>query len=59
MYLDFFKRLDDSSDEVRIIVFKIFLVYFDCFENGYDVILYRVYLEVIYKGLLVYLDDLE
>lgn len=59
MYPDLLKRLDDSSDEVRITVSKTFLAYFDCFENGYDVILYRAHLEAIYKGLLVHLDDPE
>lgn len=59
MYPDLLKRLDDSSDEVRITVSKTFLAYFDCFENGYDVTLYRAHLEAIYKGLLVHLDDPE
>ncbi|XP_062607964.1 dynein axonemal assembly factor 5-like [Saccostrea cucullata] len=59
MYPDLLKRLDDSSDEVRVTVSKTFLAYFDCFENGYDVTLYRAHLEAIYKGLLVHLDDPE
>ena len=59
MYPDLLKRLDDSSDEVRITVSKTFLAYFDCFMNGYDVSLYRAHLEAIYKGLLIHLDDSE
>ncbi|XP_067671064.1 dynein axonemal assembly factor 5-like [Haliotis asinina] len=59
MYPELLKRLDDSSDEVRLIVAKTFLAYFDCFESGYDVGLYRAHLEAIYRGLLVHLDDPE
>ncbi|KAJ8319390.1 hypothetical protein KUTeg_004481 [Tegillarca granosa] len=57
MYPELLKRLDDSSDEIRITVSKTFLAYLDCFEGGYDVELYRAHLEAIYKGLLVHLDD--
>ncbi|XP_071107149.1 dynein axonemal assembly factor 5-like [Haliotis cracherodii] len=59
MYPELLKRLDDSSDEVRLIVAKTFLAYFDCFESGYDVGLYRAHLEAVYRGLLVHLDDPE
>lgn len=57
MYPELLKRLDDSSDEIRVTVSKTFLAYLDCFEGGYDVGLYRAHLEAIYKGLLVHLDD--
>ena len=59
MYLELLKRLDDSSDDVRITVAKTFLAYLDSFENAYDVNLYRAHLEAMYKGLLVHLDDPE
>ncbi|KAH3861633.1 dynein axonemal assembly factor 5-like [Dreissena polymorpha] len=57
MYLELLKRLDDSSDEIRLTVAKTFLAYLDCFEKAYDVQLYRAHLEAMYKGLLVHLDD--
>ena len=59
MYPDLLKRMDDSSDDVRIAVAVTFQAYFDCFENDYNVGLYRAHLEAIYKGLLVHLDDPE
>ena len=59
MYPDLLKRLDDSSDEVRVMVTHTFLAYFDCFQNNYEVDLYRAHLEALYKGLLVHLDDPE
>ena len=51
--------MDDSSDDVRIAVAITFQKYFDCFEDDYNVGLYRAHLEAIYKGLLVHLDDPE
>ncbi|XP_063446275.1 dynein axonemal assembly factor 5-like [Mytilus trossulus] len=56
-YPELLKRLDDSSDEIRIVVSKTFLAYLECFEGKYKVDLYRLHLESIYKGLLVHLDD--
>jgi len=57
MYLELLKRLDDSSDEIRLTVSKTFMAYLDCFQQSYDVQLYRAHLEAMYKGLLVHLDD--
>lgn len=57
MYLELLKRLDDSSDEIRLTVSKTFLAYLDCFQKSYDVQLYKAHLEAMYKGLLVHLDD--
>ncbi|CAL1545836.1 unnamed protein product [Lymnaea stagnalis] len=59
IYPELLKRLDDSSDEIRLTMTKTLLAYFDCFQGGYDVGLYRAHLEAIYKGLLVHLDDPE
>ncbi|KAL5019260.1 hypothetical protein ScPMuIL_004982 [Solemya velum] len=59
MYPELLKRLDDSSDEIRIMVSKTFLAYLDCFEDKYDTNLYRAHLEAMYRGLLVHLDDPE
>ncbi|XP_041363360.1 dynein assembly factor 5, axonemal-like [Gigantopelta aegis] len=59
IYPELLKRLDDSSDEIRVTVTKTFLGYFSCFESGYEPDLYRAHLEAIYRGLLVHLDDPE
>ncbi|KAK6170739.1 hypothetical protein SNE40_019054 [Patella caerulea] len=59
IYPELLKRLDDSSDEIRVVVAKTFLAYFDCFGEGYDPDLYKAHLEAIFKGLLVHLDDSE
>ena len=58
-YPELLKRLDDSCDEIRIVVTRTFLAYLDCFEGSYKVDQYRLHLEAIYKGLLVHLDDPE
>lgn len=57
MYMDLLKRLDDSSDEVRLAVAKTFVTYFSCFPKEYDIGLYRAHLEALYRGLLVHMDD--
>ncbi|XP_052819381.1 dynein axonemal assembly factor 5-like [Mya arenaria] len=57
MYVELLKRLDDSSDEIRLMVARTFQAYLHCFEQAYDVQLYRAHLEAMYKGLLVHLDD--
>lgn len=51
------KRLDDSSDDVRLAASQAFSVYMQCFSADYDVAMYRAHLEAIYQGLLVHLDD--
>ncbi|KAL8584267.1 hypothetical protein ACOMHN_034952 [Nucella lapillus] len=57
LYPELLKRLDDSSDEVRVTVTRTLLAYFHCFKEGYEVGLYRAHLEALYRGLLVHLDD--
>ncbi|XP_070579266.1 dynein axonemal assembly factor 5-like [Ptychodera flava] len=57
IYMELLKRLDDSSDEIRIAVAKTFGAFFDCFKEDYDSSFYRAHLEEMYKGLLVHLDD--
>ena len=56
IYPDFIKRLDDSSDDVRVAAAKAFQAYFACFHD-FQPSLYRAHLEAIYQGLLVHLDD--
>lgn len=59
MYPDLLKRLDDSSDEIRVTVATTFLAYLDCYHDNYDPGLYKAHVEAIYRGLLVHLDDPE
>ncbi|XP_071953209.1 dynein axonemal assembly factor 5-like [Antedon mediterranea] len=56
-YVELLKRLDDSSDDIRVAVAKTFLIYFQCFPVNYDTSLYGAHLQEMYKGLLVHLDD--
>jgi len=57
LYCDLLKRLDDSSDEVRIALTKTLEAYTDAFPDNYDRDLYRAHIEAVYKGLLIHLDD--
>ncbi|XP_033097480.1 dynein assembly factor 5, axonemal-like [Anneissia japonica] len=56
-YIELLKRLDDSSDDIRVAVARTFSTYFQCFPDDYDTSLYGAHLEGMYKGLLVHLDD--
>ena len=57
LYMELLKRLDDSSDEIRVAVAKTFVTFFSCFPEEYDRRLYKAHLETLYTGLLVHLDD--
>ena len=57
MYPDLLKRLDDSNDDVRIAITDTWIAYLACFQDDYQVALYRAHLEAMYKGLLIHLDD--
>lgn len=57
VYPELLKRMDDSSDEIRIVVTKTFLAYFRAFPSDYDCDLYKLHLQAMFKGLLVHLDD--
>lgn len=57
MYPEILKRLDDSSDDVRIAATDTFSAYFGCLCKEYEVALYRAHLEEIFKGLLLHMDD--
>ncbi|XP_022102374.1 dynein assembly factor 5, axonemal-like isoform X2 [Acanthaster planci] len=57
MYMELLKRMDDSSDEIRLAVAKTFETFFQCFPADYDKVLYRAHLETLYRGLLVHMDD--
>ena len=57
LYTDLLKRLDDSSDELRLAVTQTFLTYFTLFPKDYNVQLYKAHLQALYRGLLIHLDD--
>ena len=44
IYPEFLKRLDDSSDDIRVAMCKTFVAYFGCFKDNYEVGLYRAHL---------------
>ncbi|KAL5484058.1 hypothetical protein EMCRGX_G020494 [Ephydatia muelleri] len=57
LYGELLKRLDDSSDEIRVAVTKTLAAYISAFPDGYDCGLYSAHIEAIYRGLLIHLDD--
>ncbi|XP_031556171.1 dynein assembly factor 5, axonemal-like [Actinia tenebrosa] len=57
IYPELTKRMDDSSDEIRIMVTKTFLAFFRAFPADYDRDLYKFHLQSMFKGLLIHLDD--
>jgi len=57
IYPALLKRLDDSSDDVRVAASQTFSAYVKCFHDNYDVALYRAHLHHIYHALLIHLDD--
>lgn len=59
LYPDLLKRLDDSSDDVRIEATKTFASYFRCLCKKFEVATYGGHLEAIFKGLLLHLDDTQ
>lgn len=60
-YVEFIKRLDDQSDEIRVEVVNVFQAYFGCLTKSgtYDKLLYKAHLENIFENLLLYLDDTD
>ena len=57
LYPCLLKRLDDSTDDVRVAASHTFSAYMHCFHDDYDVVMYRAHIDAIYQGLLVHLDD--
>lgn len=58
LYPELLKRLDDNSDAIRLAVLGTWLAYGKCLASkSYDTQLYRAHLQVMYKGLLIHLDD--
>nr|CAB3252295.1 HEAT repeat-containing protein 2 [Phallusia mammillata] len=59
LYMELLKRMDDSSDEIRVTITKTWGQFFKSFKPGYDEQLYKAHLEAMYGGLLVHMDDPE
>ncbi|XP_057317290.1 dynein axonemal assembly factor 5-like isoform X2 [Hydractinia symbiolongicarpus] len=57
IYPELLKRMDDSSNEVRIVTCKAFSAYFSALPEDYDRDFFKAHLEFIYKTLLIHLDD--
>lgn len=57
LYIELLKRLDDSSDELRIAVTNTFSTFFSLIPEDYDKQLYKAHLQALYRGLLIHLDD--
>lgn len=56
-YPEFIKRLDDSSEEIRIEILNVFSVYMKSLDSDYDNVLYGAHLQFIFENILLYLDD--
>ncbi|XP_065919012.1 dynein axonemal assembly factor 5-like isoform X2 [Dysidea avara] len=54
---DLLKRLDDSSDEIRLAMTKTLQAYFSSFPVDYNQMLYKAHTDMLYKSLLVHMDD--
>jgi dynein assembly factor 5 len=61
MYTEMIKRLDDNSEEIRLLMIDAFKSYFQNIKthhfDKYDKVLYQAHLEAIYQGLIIHLDD--
>jgi len=57
LYIDIMKRMDDSSDEIRVITSKCMAAFFNALPKNYNRDLFKAHLEFIFKTLLVHLDD--
>ncbi|KAG1676016.1 Dynein assembly factor 5, axonemal [Nymphon striatum] len=57
LYPVLMKSLDDSADSVRLEAISTFAAYFDCFSFELDKKMYANHFAIIYKGLLIHLDD--
>jgi dynein assembly factor 5 len=56
-YPDLLKRLDDVSDDIRLIMCSTLNAYIQAFHGDFTIELYRSHLEDIAKILLIHMDD--
>ncbi|CAF4903039.1 unnamed protein product [Rotaria sp. Silwood1] len=57
VYPDLLKRLDDISDDIRLIICSTLNAYVQSFHRNFNIELYRSHLEDIAKILLIHMDD--
>jgi len=58
LYPELLKRMDDNSDEIRLVSLGTWLAFAKCVSGKeYDVQLYRSHMEACVKGLMIHLDD--
>merc|ERR1719326_1374041 len=57
LYPELLKRMDDSSNEIRHQVCRVWRSYFDIMKQAYDIQLYRAHVDMILSGLILHLDD--
>eukprot|EP00116_Pleurobrachia_bachei_P003018 sb/3463280/ len=57
VYVELLKRLDDSSDELRVAVTSTLKTFFSLLPEDYNRELYKAHLQFLYRGLLIHLDD--
>lgn len=55
--LELLKRLDDSSQEVRVEALKALSVWLSSLDKNFDTHTHRPNLEYLFQHLLLYLDD--
>ncbi len=56
-YPDLLKRLDDVSDDIRLVMCSTLNAYVQAFKGDFNIELYRSHLEDIAKILLIHMDD--
>ncbi|CAF1284107.1 unnamed protein product [Adineta steineri] len=56
-YPDLLKRLDDVSDDIRLLVCSTVNAYIQAFHGDFTIELYRAHVEDIAKILLIHMDD--
>ncbi|EGD79070.1 hypothetical protein PTSG_02038 [Salpingoeca rosetta] len=57
LYPELLKRMDDSNNDIRHQVCRVWKSYFDIMKQAYDTQLYRAHIEMIFSGLILHLDD--
>uniref|UniRef100_A0A8C1VW80 Dynein axonemal assembly factor 5 n=1 Tax=Cyprinus carpio TaxID=7962 RepID=A0A8C1VW80_CYPCA len=57
IYPELLKRVDDSSEDVRVEALKSLSTWFSCLGKNYDTQSCRPHLEFLFQQLLLYMDD--
>ncbi|XP_073945026.1 dynein axonemal assembly factor 5 [Choristoneura fumiferana] len=59
LYYDVLKRLDDSSDKVRLFATQTITTLFKNRPLPYDTVLYGAHVDALYSAMLIHLDDTD